>query len=87
MTEEAEKLLLEKIKRLEDVIAQGTKEAKPMLLDVILSKLDEQGTQRGIIIILTAILTNLFDFDETMVSDLLTGAALIYGTHDIVTQG
>ncbi len=84
MTPEAESALLEKIERLEAVITHSTKEDEPSWLK---EKLSEQGSQRGLIIIITVLLVKFFNADETMVTQLLEGAALIYGSHDIVTPG
>ena len=85
MNEEAEKALLEKIERLEALITHPVR--KQSSFEVISNKLSEQGSQRGLIIIITAIAVNVFNADATFISDLLTGAALVYGSHDIVTPG
>jgi hypothetical protein len=52
----------------------------------LLKMLGEQGTQRGLIIILTSFLVTYFHADADVVTSILTGAAMIYGTHDVITE-
>ena len=56
-------------------------------MDSIIKSLGTQGTQRGLIMIITTILVTYFHADIAVVESILGGAALIYGTHDVVTEG
>lgn len=77
--------LEKRITELEALLAQP--QPKPNVWDKIAHKLSEQGTQRGLILIIPMILIYLFNIDKEVAIDIVTGVIGIASAHDIVTEG
>jgi hypothetical protein len=60
---------------------------KPNMWDKIVYKLSEQGTQRGLILVIPMILIYLFNIDKETAIDIVTGVLALTSAHDIVTEG
>lgn len=78
--------LEKRITELEALLSQQP-QAKPNLWDKIAYKLSEQGTQRGLILVIPMILIYLFNIDKETAIDIVTGVIAIASAHDIVTEG
>jgi len=86
MNEEAEKALLEKIERLEALITHPVK--KQSSLEWILSKLREQGTQRGVLMLIGSSFPLLglgLAVEDTLT--IMSAIFAIVGVNNIVTAG
>ena len=64
-----------------------TEPAEPHFLIKIKNKLHEQGTQRGLMLLLPIILVNWLHLDQQTAIDIVTGILTIYGVHNVVTEG
>ena len=74
------------LKQLESIFV---KEQPASFLEKVNEKLSEQGTWRGIMMIVIAILPQLraLGIDTEMLLNVFTGTALIYGVQNIGTRG
>jgi hypothetical protein len=86
MNEEAEKALLEKIERLEALITHPVK--KQSSFKWILSKLREQGTQRGVLMLIGSSFPLMglgLAVEDTLT--IMSAIFAIVGVNNIVTKG
>lgn len=74
-------------KRILELEAALAEKSKSTLFDKLLFKLSEQGTQRGLILIIPMLLINFFNIDKETAIDIVTGVIAIASAHDIVTEG
>jgi hypothetical protein len=51
------------------------------------TKLKEQGTQRGLLLLVPLILEQVFNLDSVTSVQIVEGMIAIYGTHNILTEG
>jgi hypothetical protein len=87
MNEEAEKALLEKIERLEALITHTVKK-KQSSFEWILSKLREQGTQRGVLMLIGSSFPLMglgLAVEDTLT--IMSAIFAIVGVNNIVTKG
>ncbi len=87
MDEHHKKAVLEMI---DTVIAERFKVSqKPQyrILDAIRSKLREQGTQRGLTLLLPILIVRIFKLDPQTAIDVVTGVLCLYGVHNVATEG
>lgn len=64
-----------------------TEPAQPPITAKLKSWLQEQGTQRGIVRILSAYLILQFNLDAELAVGIIGGAMGLIGLHDAVTRG
>jgi hypothetical protein len=64
-----------------------TEPAESKFFAKIKSKLHEQGTQRGLMLLLPIALVNWLHLDQQTALDIVTGILTIYGVHNVVTEG
>ncbi len=64
-----------------------TEPTEPHFLIKLKNKLHEQGTQRGLMLLLPIVLVNWFSLDQQTALDIVTGILTIYGVHNVVTEG
>jgi Na+/serine symporter len=57
------------------------------LWDKVVFKLSEQGTQRGLMLLVPMILISLFGIDKDTAVDVVTGVIALASAHDIITEG
>jgi hypothetical protein len=86
MTEQDQDTLEQFINRLIDerLVSEPT---EPHFLIKLKNKLHEQGTQRGLMLLLPIILNYWFQLDHQTTLDVVTGILTIYGVHNVVTDG
>jgi hypothetical protein len=77
--------LEKRIAELEALLVQ--QQHKPNMWDKIVYKLSEQGTQRGLILVIPMILIYMFNIDKETAIDIVTGVIAMASAHDIVTEG
>ena len=77
--------LEKRIAELEALLVQ--QQHKPNMWDKIVYKLSEQGTQRGLILVIPMILIYMFNIDKETAIDIVTGVLALTSAHDIVTEG
>lgn len=77
---------------LDDIIAEL--EAKGYVVsekvsrwDWLNKKLREQGTQRGLLLLVPLILERVFQLDSSTAMQIVEGSLALYGTHNVVTPG
>lgn len=51
------------------------------------AKLEEQGTQRGLLLLVPLLLERVFQLDSSTSIQIVEGMLAIYGTHNVVTPG
>jgi hypothetical protein len=56
-------------------------------LNAIRRKLSEQGTQRGLTLLLPIFIVRYFKLDPQTAIDVVTGILCIYGAHNVATEG
>lgn len=78
-----------RIAELEGIITRltSTQVKKPSLWDKVVFKLSEQGTQRGLMLLVPMILISLFGIDKDTAVDIVTGVIALASAHDIITEG
>jgi hypothetical protein len=78
-----------RIAELEGIITRltSTQVKKPSLWDKVVFKLSEQGTQRGLMLLVPMILISLFGIDKDTAVDVVTGVIALASAHDIITEG
>ena len=74
-----EQELLDKIADLESKLKE-----RPSWIE---SKLSEQGTQRGLMILVPIAMVKLLDIDPQTASDIVFGFLSLAAGHDIITRG
>jgi hypothetical protein len=77
--------LEKRIAELEALLSQVP--VKQSIWNKIAYKLSEQGTQRGLILVIPMILIYMFNIDKEVAIDIVTGVIAIASAHDIVTEG
>jgi hypothetical protein len=50
-------------------------------------KLSEQGTQRGLLLLVPLVLESVFQLDSPTSIQIVEGVIALYGTHNVVTPG
>lgn len=78
----------ELIALIDDVIERKFEQPKqPPIIDKIKSWLQEQGTQRGFIRVLSGFLIIKYDLDAELAVSVVAGSMALIGFHDAVTRG
>jgi hypothetical protein len=60
---------------------------KNRFLNAIQRKLSEQGTQRGLTLLLPILIVRYFKLDPQTAIDVVTGVLCLYGVHNVATEG
>jgi|694.fasta_scaffold106265_2 hypothetical protein len=60
---------------------------KPSLWDKVKYKLSEQGTQRGLMLLIPMLLISWFGIEKDTAVEIVTGVIALASAHDIVTEG
>lgn len=50
-------------------------------------KLSEQGTQRGLLLLVPLLLERVFELDSPTALQIIEGVLALYGTHNVATPG
>ncbi|MGB4498359.1 MAG: hypothetical protein WBI40_06650 [Methylococcaceae bacterium] len=60
---------------------------KNRFVELLRKKLSEQGTQRGLTLLLPILIVRYFKLDPQTAIDVVTGVLCIYGVHNVATEG